>query len=331
MGVFKTTQMRVVTHCHIGMTPKCAAAELTPAEVQQARDEAARFNLDACEVKPPTNAYNCIGFAFARSHGWFNEHVIFCLDDCEVASFLTPAEGDIVTYTRSCALIHVGVVIRVTNGQIARVRSKWSNWAEFSHGLNDVPPQFGRPTTLLRPRLGVVPISDLLLEEKLLEEEKWPQQSGGGLPPASGGAEEMPEFDGTEEAIRWALERISDPHVYRLAGLASTPEAARVIIADLPGVKELIEAGQAAAADVLRYWRGARERQDRNQLAVALYLLQRIPTKEAVQPLARAISEGEVNGLNIYLAADALLTSADIEAVNESPVSVALREAERLK
>lgn len=329
MGVIKTTQCRVVEHCHIGMTSgvtfNCAASELSPEEVREARDDAARLQLDAIEVKPPTNAYNCIGFAFARSHGWFNEHLLFCMDDCEVVSFKAPALGDIVTYTRSCLLMHVGVVIRVTDGRIDRVRSKWAFWAEFSHGLNAVPSGYGTPTILLRPRPGVVPLPDLLLEEERL------LRRGRNLPSASGGVEDMPEYDGTVEAIQRALERISDPSVYRMAGLASTPEAARVIIADLPGVKELVEAGEAAAADVLRYWRGARERQDRNQLAVALYLLQRIPMKEAVQPLARAISGGEISGLNIFLAADALLTSADIEVVNENKVSVALREAENLK
>jgi hypothetical protein len=327
MGAFRTSQRRLVWHCHLGQTPECAAAELEQDKIQLIRNSLSQDHPDAFETNPPTNRYNCVAYALARSHGWFNWPARLFADDYTTASFHSPARGDVVRYHRelSGAFAHIAVVTRVSNGRITRVRSKWGNWSELSHCLKDVDPEYGRPTILLRPRRGVVPFPDLP------DDEDMPECAEAGPSVLLTGGEEMSEFASTEEAIRGALERISDPRVYIRVGLASTPEVVRAIIEALPGVRELIEIGPKAAEDVLRFWGDAQARHERELTAIGLYLLQRIPTKEAVQPLAKAISEGEISGLNMYLAADALLTSAEIETINESPVTVALREAESLK
>ena len=62
---------------------------------------------------------------------------------------------------------------------------------------------------------------------------------------------------------------------------------------------------------------------------VALYLLQRIPSEQAVQPLARYLKSGRVSGMNSELASQAFLTTARIDSVNEDPVFVATHEAEK--
>ena len=332
MSVFQTSRERAVEHCHLGLSPQCESDELTAAKIEEYRAAQMENHPDAREIRPPTNRYNCVGYALARSHGWFNFQQPFFTDDYTEASFDSPARGDVVKYTRLGAFMHVAVVTQVIDGLIIRVRSKWGSAAELSHRLDGVGRRYGKPTALLRPRPGVVAFPDLPEEEELSRETVIVIASAISVTSViSRGDEEMPEFNSTEEAIQGALESISNPRVYVEVGFASTPEAARIIIADLPGVQDLIEIGARAANDVLQYWRNARERQDKDQLAVALYLLQRIPMKEAVQPLAKAISEGEISGLNMYLAADALLTSAEIETVNESPLTVALREARRLK
>lgn len=326
MADFTTSQGRRVLHCHLGHTPQCEAAELSAAKINRHRNFLKQHHPNAVEVASPTATYNCIGYALARSHGFFLKYEEFFTDDYTEASFNSPAKGDVVRYNRnSGAFGHVAVVTRVGNGRIIRVRSKWGKMSELSHKLDDVDPEYGRPAALLRPRSGVVPLMGLV------DDEEMPDHTGVARSVTLRGGEEMPEYESTEAAIHWALERISDPDVFIRVALASTPEMARVIIEALPGVKELIEIGAASAPAILSLLQRAEEQQETELSGIALYLLQRIPTEEAVQPLADSITGGRSTGINLSLAADALLTSAKIEMIEENPIKTALREAEKLK
>ena len=324
MSTFTTSKSHPVSHCHLGQAP-CKTTDHSPAHVAKILDWVSRHHPNATVTNPPTNRYNCIGFALARSHGWFHEFEPFYADDYVNASFASPAEGDVMEYRREAAFMHVAVVTRVSNGRIVRVRSKWANGPELSHAPDDHLEDYGEPSRLLRPRPGVVPF--LILTE---EEEEALEPVGEARSAALRGDEEMSDFESTEEAIQWALGRISDPDVYIRVNFASTPETARVIIERLPGVKELIDIGQEAAPSILTLLQRAEEQEEDELAGIALYLLQRIPTEEAKKPLARAIVEGRFTGLNMYLAADALLTSARTDVVNENPITTALREAEKL-
>jgi hypothetical protein len=302
----------------------CAAFDLTPAEIAKYREAVKQSFPDAREIRPPTHKYNCVGYALARSHGWFNCYRPFFTDDYNEASFDSPRKGDVVEYRREGVFMHVAVVTRVENGRITRVRSKWSYYAELSHRPEDVS-DYGKPTIVRRPRPGVVPFT-------LLEDDEDMSETAEAAPiEAARGGVEMPEFKSTEEAISGALERISDPMVLFRAGLASTPEAARVIIEGLPGVGELIEIGLEAAPAILLFLKRAEEQREREMISIALYLLQRIQVEEAKKPLAESLIDGKYTGINLPLAVDAFLTIAGVEIINENPTTAALRAAEKIK
>lgn len=325
MGRFTTSQGRQVLHCHLGQGWGCVDVDLTPAEIKALRNNVKKFHPDAVEINPPTHRYNCVAHALARSHGWFNYPERLLNDDYDEVSFDSPARGDVVRYFRRGAFMHVAVVTRVSGGEIVRVQSKWAYSSELSHALNDVGPDYGSPTDLFRPRPGVLPFA------ALPDDKAMPEIISVAPPVVFRGGEEMPEYNSTEEAIQGALARISDPDVYLRVALASTPEAARIIIEELPGVQELISFGpeaKQAALDLLDREPGVGSRE---LASIALYILQRVPSEEAVRPLARGLREGKFTGINMHLAADALLTSTGIEIVSEDPITVAFRTAEELK
>jgi hypothetical protein len=339
MTVFKTSQGRWVKHCHLGQQ-YCESTEHSPAKKQEIRDWIRRHHPDAVETNEPSNKYNCIGFALARSHGWFLDYEMFFTDDCFTTSFASPAVGDVVRYDRDGVFMHVAKVSSVTGNKITRVRSKWANGPELSHDLLDLISDFGLPVGLLRPRSGVIPFIGSIIDEV-------PQYEGfihgedlsfseiivdvrvGPLDDVQGG-DAMSEKS-INEAIQESLARLLDPDVYIKVNFASTPEAARKIIERLPGVSELIEIGPDSTDAVLNLLESAKSEHNRELSSIALYLLQRIPTAEATKRIANGISQREFTGLNMYLAADALLTSANVETVNEEILSAALREAENLK
>jgi hypothetical protein len=326
MGIFTTSEGRRVPHCHLGQTDECEATPLSAVRIARMRNIVKRDHPNAVEVMAPTNEYNCVGFALARSHGWFNFPEPFFTDDYDEVSFNSPAKGDVVRYNRSSgAFGHIAVVTQVSNGQITRLQSKWGKMAVLSHTLTDVDVEHGEPVALLRAQAGVVPFVDLIADEEM------PEPVGVAPSVALGGGEEMPEFASTEEAIQWAVGRISDPDVYIRVALASTPEMARVIIAALPGVKELIDIGAKAAPAVLDLLRRAEEQQEPELSSVALYLLQRIPTEEAASSLADSFIAGRFTGLNLYLAADALLIYDKTETTSENSIAAAFRTAEKFK
>jgi hypothetical protein len=132
----------------------------------------------------------------------------------------------------------------------------------------------------------------------------------------------------TQRAID-ALERLYDRDVRVELMLASRPEVRRAIIESLPSVKELLELGPEAGPDILNFFEREDIQADDGLAGVALYLLQRIPSEQAVKPLARYLKSGKLSGMNSELAAQAFLTTARIESVNDDPVSVAIREADK--
>lgn len=175
---------------------------------------------------------------------------------------------------------------------------------EVLHTLAEIPGAYGKPTFLLRRAVGGVPHTALTDESERRDESV------------------------TQEAVRELIERFSNPDVYIELLLASTEEVRRTIIESLPGIKELIAIGPEAGRTVLEFF-SREETQSNDQLSgIALYLLQRLPSKEAVRPLAKYIRSGSVPIINSDLAANAFLTSAGIDAGGEDPMSVAFREAE---
>lgn len=303
MAVFKTGQGRPVSHCHIP-TPPCAREEHSSDQLEVISAWLKRHHPETEELQQATREYNCHGHALAASHGWFNDPRLFFADDYFEVSFENPQVGDVVIYYNDGVLMHTAVITRVSNGQTITLHSKWGDGPEVSHSLLDVMEEYGRPVRILRRRAGLEPLVALTSEVS------------------------MTDVEATEERIKKAIERFSDPDIYLRVIFASTPEAARKIIESLPGVMEMIDIGSEAGRAVLSFLEGEEILVGDQLSSIALYLLQRIPTKEATQPLARLIKSSKFTGVNRHLAAEAFLTSSGIETISEDPLLVALREAE---
>lgn len=305
MSVFKTTKGRAVAHCHVPSPPPCNLREVTAKEVKAARAWMKEHFPDAIEVRPPTFAYNCFGYALAESHGWFLEAQPFFDDDFFDVPFDQPQVGDVLVYMKKTAVAHTAVVTRVDGDSITELQSKWGAMPEVLHTLTEVPAAYGKPAFLLRRTEDSAPHAMLTGESERRDEQV------------------------TQEAVRELIERLSEPDVYVELMLASTEEVRRTIIETLPWVRDLIAIGPKAEKAVLEFF-SRDETQNNDQLSgIALYLLQRIPSEKAVRPLARYIRSGKVPAINRDLAAQAFLTSADIDVAGEDPVSVAFNMAER--
>lgn len=306
MSVFRTRLKRAVRHCHIPDEP-CRRQDLTPSEIQVHRQQISINFPDAEETGAPTWQYNCHGHALAASHGWFNNEKPFFADNYTEVSFASPQEEDVVVYVNEFngrpLIMHTAVVTRVEAGEITRVRSKWGHGPELSHQLRDLPRILGSPRMLLRLRPPVNLLSSLT------------------------GSEKMTEHNVTE-AVQEVMLTLSEPSVYIQVAYASTPEALRVIIESLPGVEELLAIGPDAGRAALNLLEN--QETDNELSSIALYLLQRIPTPGAAKVLATTFNQRKFTGLNMHLAADALLTYADIEEVSEDPLKAAFRAAEKL-
>ena len=131
----------------------------------------------------------------------------------------------------------------------------------------------------------------------------------------------------SEETIRHAFEKISDPEVYSRLAYASTPEARRVFIESLPGIEELVLEGSEAESAILRFFQSDETRQNDALTGIALYLLQRLPSDDAARPLAEYLTSGNISSFNSDLAVQAFLSNAGIDIIDEDPKTVAFREA----
>src|SRR5687768_9199847 len=128
---------------------------------------------------------------------------------------------------------------------------------------------------------------------------------------------------------RQSINRFSDPDVnFRVMG-ASTPGAAKKIIETLPGVNELVHLGPQASKPVLNFLQQEETLKNHRLSAVALYLLERLPSPEATQVLAGYINARTFRGINSQLAAEAFLKSVGIEVRREKAIATALVEARK--
>jgi hypothetical protein len=125
---------------------------LNEAEIAEARELAAEINPEANEISPPTAEFNCHGFAYADSHGWFNHPRRFFEDDFDRMPLASARTNDIVVYMNDDTIMHSARITRMQDGQIHRLRSKWGNLALLSHSLDGVPDVYGEPTHILRRR-----------------------------------------------------------------------------------------------------------------------------------------------------------------------------------
>lgn len=137
-------------HCHVPHRP--CTRELNAAEMAEAREIAADHNPEANEISPPTAEFNCHGFAYADSHGWFNHPERFFEDDFDQMSLESAKRGDVLIYKNGDTLMHSARITRVVDGQIVNLRSKWGNLALLSHSLTGVPPIYGKASHILRRR-----------------------------------------------------------------------------------------------------------------------------------------------------------------------------------
>lgn len=285
----------------------CAQAEFTAAQIEEAEDWMARFFPDAVQVRRPSRRYNCHGHAYVRSHGWVDEPEPLLTDDLFEVSFDDVAIGDVVAYVNGDTLMHSAVVRSILNGEITELRSKWGEGPEVLHELNGVAPEYGSPVHVFRRHKAPAPLGGTASEGEMTKEAD------------------------TQEKIAHAIDEFSDPDIYLRLMLASSPQAALKIIESFPGVNQLIEIGPEAGRMVLEFFQHGKAQSDERLSSIALFLLNKIPTAEAAQPLARMISSEAFSGINRQLAARAFLTAAEIQSGDEDPIEVARREAENFK
>ena len=124
--------------------------ELSPVEVHSwvlAQGGAGRQIVDL------TFKYNCMGLVFGNRRTRIDvAHLreILARDHYQLVNG-RPAVGDIVVYRRDGFDRHVGLVWRVEQGvgfrvESIRIRSKWGDYADVLHDLDDVLPQWaGQP------------------------------------------------------------------------------------------------------------------------------------------------------------------------------------------
>lgn len=152
MSVFRTSKGRFVSHCHVPGTSPCKARDVTPDEVEEARDYMARKFPNATEVKPPTWRYSCFGLALANGHGWFESPTAILADDFFNVDMEDVEVGDVVVYFNFeiSRIAHTAIVTAVEDGKIVELRSKWGANAEMLHTLLEVPEVYGEPISLVR-------------------------------------------------------------------------------------------------------------------------------------------------------------------------------------
>ena len=150
MTSVKTTLGRRVTHCHMAHDP--CDPELTADEIAEARAMALEINPEAIEISPPTTGFNCHGFAYAESHGWFNHPDRFFEDDFDQMNLASARVNDVVIYMDGDTLMHSAIITRVVSGQIVELHSKWGDLAVLVHSLTGVPAEYGEPSHIVRRR-----------------------------------------------------------------------------------------------------------------------------------------------------------------------------------
>ena len=151
MGDVTTSVGHAVTHCHLNHAP-CKSHDLSPHQVEVARAKAFEHNPDAIELSVPTRRYNCHGYSFAISHGWFNYATRFIADDYDQIPLANARIGDLVIYKNGNTLMHSASIARIEGSTITELHSKWGECALLSHSLTGVPVKYGNAAFALRRR-----------------------------------------------------------------------------------------------------------------------------------------------------------------------------------
>lgn len=294
MPQIKTSKGRPVPHRHSDVT-------LSPATVEAAKEWMDKHFPNVVQKRQASCSYNCHGFSVANRHGWFDDPTFFLVDEFEQINMSDARVGDVLVYNGKIPNSHSAIVTRVFAGRIVKVRSKWGGQAEVIHDPDEVDDDFGSPDALYRRQTDPPDFKDA----------------------------ELPDKTSVEDFVRSALERLSEPDVYLRLMVASTPEVTRKIIADLPGVDELISIGPVAAQGALAVFEREAERRNHFLTNIMSYILQSIPTPEAARPLAKFLVAKQVNCFDSDLIAEAFVASHGIEVVSDLR-GVAFREAQKL-
>ena len=153
MATFRTSQGQPVSHCHVRPqhpVEPCDPREWSQACKQHWRRYMARKFPHSVEVRAPSRKYNCFGYAYARSHGWFEEPEPFMDDDFTEVPMDEARPGDVLVYVKSGEFAHAAIVKTTRNGKIEKLRSKWGKLAVVIHKPREVHRAFGHPDRLLR-------------------------------------------------------------------------------------------------------------------------------------------------------------------------------------
>jgi hypothetical protein len=312
MSEYETSLKKKVSHCHTPGDWPCGDYDLTPAQIEKERKWLKDNFPGAQEIEPPTWTYNCFGYAFAYSHGWFGKASGYAVEPFIEDDFLEIDEtevqlDDVVVYRRKGQPdgepTHAAIISRVESGAITQTKSKFGRSSlAFYHQLHlPDPAKYGSPVQFLRRLARAEHASGVL------------DMNQANL-----------------SAIETALARLSDPDVNLAVGLASIPSVARDIIQSLPGVKELKEAGPEAARAVLALLRREETLNDRDLSAILLYILESYPSEGVKLALAKEISALRFRVINAQLAAETFLNAAGMEFAREDAIAVAFREARKL-
>ncbi len=156
MPEYLTSAGRSVDHCHLGADGSdcyCEVAEWTPAEKE---NQWALLQLDFPElvqVRKPSWKYNCHGYAYAGSHGWFCRARFFLEDNFYEVPMDEAHVGDILVYRKSANGLarHSARVIEAVDGEIRLCRSKWGRLGVVDHHPDYVPVEaYGEPWEVMR-------------------------------------------------------------------------------------------------------------------------------------------------------------------------------------
>lgn len=126
--------------------------------------------------------------------------------------------------------------------------------------------------------------------------------------------------EGVQDDIKKALEELSARDTQFMLMLASTAEVLRAAASQLKPITDLIElsdtgpeARSAVVRAVIEFFEKPETQADEQIIGLTLFLMSKIPSKEAVVPIARYLATREFSLFNGGLAADALRASITME------------------
>ena len=254
-------------------------SDLTPDERRWLRDRVEREYPGARVVRDATKIYNCHAYAHAARHAWFDEIEAFLRDDYYPFTPGTLRRGDIVVYAKGGYLTHSGVITQLSGSSIVEVRSKWGQWPESLHAPENVPAEYGPITYYLRKR-----------GTRTMDEGE-------------------PSDDVLDERVQDLLIGLGREERLARVKLASTPLAARLIVAELPEMGELLLHGARAARAIVDRLTVAEE----EELAILAYAVEMLRYGDALPALAAKVAALPEDGADNV--AESLLLSA-FESLN---------------